>query len=154
MKTFGLIGLSESAFLLAQTLRKKDFTFVIFDFEHDNRKRAADEGFVTTSSVQAVVLHLPPPKIVVLMLQEAPKTRETVAQLTGLLEAGDVVAVGLPQTSDDYDFCHNLLKDNGISFLQTNFEKITEGQYTEIRADQTAYAICKPIFEALSAQPD
>lgn len=150
MKTTGLIGLGEAGFSLALRLRQNGVTVVAYDPAGETRKRSAEAGTVVTSSVQAVVLHLPIPKIVWLMLLPGEPTGSVMAQLAGLLEAGDIVIDGGNSHFADSPRRYHFLKEKNISMLDIALWEGPDGMITLAGGDWQAFETCKPFFQKIS----
>ena len=148
--TIGLIGLGKMGFPLAQNMLRNKFTVVAFDIDDANRKRSAETGIVTTSSIQAVAMHLPAPRIIWSMVPAGAATESVLAQLPELLSPGDIVIAGNNSNYKDTLRHYQLFKEQGIRFLDCDAIGLLNGTSTIICGDRDAYEICKPIFDAIS----
>jgi 6-phosphogluconate dehydrogenase len=152
--TIGLIGLGKMGFPLAQNMLRNKFTVVAFDIDDANRKRSADLGIVTTSSIQAVAMHLPSPRIIWSMVPAGAATQSVLAQLPDLLSPGDIVIDGGNSNYKDTLRHYSMLKEKGIRFLDCGTSGGTSGALngacTMIGGDRDAYEVCKPLFDAIS----
>jgi 6-phosphogluconate dehydrogenase (decarboxylating) len=145
--TIGLIGLGENGFLLAQKWMQEKNTVVAFDKENELRRQSAELGIVTTSSIQAVALHLPSPRVIWCNMPANEALEPLLAQLAELLSAGDVVIVG----GDDAVSSEQLQVFTGknIHVLQVSMK-----EFTTVRGDQEAYQFCKRLFGAISGESE
>ncbi len=154
--TIGLIGLGKMGFPLAQNMLRNKFTVVAFDIDDTNRKRSADAGIVTTSSMQAVAMHLPSPRIVWSMVPAGDATESVLAQLAELLTPGDIVIDGGNSNYKDSLRRYAMFKEKGIKILDCGtsggISGALNGACTMIGGDRDAYEVCKPLFDALSVE--
>jgi 6-phosphogluconate dehydrogenase len=91
MKTFGLISLNGAGISLAKKLMADGCTVVAFDYDADSRRKMAAAGLVMTSSIRAVLLHLPSPKTVYVAVAEGDQKMVLMKQLAEWLEPGGMV---------------------------------------------------------------
>jgi 6-phosphogluconate dehydrogenase len=154
MKTLGLIGLGKMGFPLALNLQRNGFNVVAYDLDDANRQKAANAGIVATSSIQAVALHLPEPKVVWSMVPAGPATEAVIEQLANVLEPGSIVIDGGNANYKDSLRRYKSLKDKGIHFLDCGtsggVSGALNGACTMIGGDPEVYETCKPIFDAIS----
>lgn len=154
--TIGLIGLGKMGYPLALNMMRNKFTVVAFDLDDANRKRAAESGIVTTSSIQAVALHLPSPRIIWSMVPAGEATAAVLGQLPDLLSPGDIVIDG---GNSNYKLTlqhYEQFRQHGIRFLDCGtsggVSGALNGACTMIGGDQDAYEVCKPLFDAISLE--
>lgn len=152
--TIGLIGLGKMGFPLAQNMLRNKFTVVAFDIDDANRKRSADLGIVTTSSIHAVAMHLPLPRIIWSMVPAGAATESVLVQLPDLLSPGDIVIDGGNSNYKDTLRHYAMFKERGIRFLDCGtsggISGALNGACTMIGGDRDAYEVCKPLFDAIS----
>jgi 6-phosphogluconate dehydrogenase (decarboxylating) len=135
----GLIGLGDMGFSLAQELIRNKITVVAYDHLPTHRRKAADNGIVTTSSVQAVLLHLPKKRIVFCVLESVTEAQQIYLQIQPLLEHADIlVNIGFKSANNQ------LFKTSHV--LDISIEDKT----IECTGSELAYHICKPIFETIA----
>lgn len=91
MSTFGLISQFGAGSDLANQLMADGHTVVGFDYDPNSRRSMADSGIVMTSSVRAVLLHLPPQKEIYVVMPEGERKDSLKNQLAEWLGAGDRV---------------------------------------------------------------
>ena len=94
-------------------------------------------------------------KIIWVMVPSGKATDDTIANLNSILNDGDIVIDGGNSNYKDSIKKYNLLKSNNISFLDSGTSGGVwgeeEGYCLMVGGDKEVYEICKPIFEALSA---
>jgi 6-phosphogluconate dehydrogenase (decarboxylating) len=144
LRTVGLIGLDKTGFGLALKLLKNKLTVVAYDPVHINRQTAVNAGIVVTSSMQAVILHLPTPKVLIGYMATIKAAEAMFSNLPDLLSAGDMVI-------DNGKMPYRLLielQQKGVSVLQ-NFHTKGQAKPTwDFDREKTAFEYCRPIFDA------
>tara|TARA_B100000073_G_scaffold205170_1_gene170165 strand:+ start:1305 stop:2216 length:912 start_codon:yes stop_codon:yes gene_type:complete len=94
-------------------------------------------------------------KIIWVMVPSGKATDDTIANLNSILNDGDIVIDGGNSNYKESIKKYNLLKSNNISFLDSGTSGGVwgeeEGYCLMVGGDKEVYEICKPIFEALSA---
>lgn len=141
--TIGLIGLGGTGFSLAQKWMQEKNTVVAFDKENELRRQSAELGIVTTSSIQAVALHLPSPRIIWCNMPAGETFEPLLAQLAELLSAGDVVIVGADGAVSSQQLL--VFTEKNIRTLQVGLK-----EFSTVRGDRVAYQLCKRLFDAIS----
>ena len=94
-------------------------------------------------------------KIIWVMVPSGKATDDTIDNLNSILNDGDIVIDGGNSNYKESIKKYNLLKSNNISFLDSGTSGGVwgeeEGYCLMVGGDKEVYEICKPIFEALSA---
>ena len=94
-------------------------------------------------------------KIIWVMVPSGKATDDTIANLNSILNDGDIVIDGGNSNYKESIKKYILLKSNNISFLDSGTSGGVwgeeEGYCLMVGGDKEVYEICKPIFEALSA---
>ena len=94
-------------------------------------------------------------KIIWVMVPSGKATDDTIDNLNSILNDGDIVIDGGNSNYKESIKKYNFLKSNNISFLDSGTSGGVwgeeEGYCLMVGGDQDVYEICKPIFEALSA---
>lgn len=154
MTHIGLIGLGKMGFPLALNLMRNNFTVIAYDLDDVNRRKAAGANIVTTSSVQAVALHLPEPKVVWSMVPSGDATEAVILQLADSLSAGDIIIDGGNSNYKDSIRRYEFLKERGLHFLDCGTSGGTSGALngacTMIGGDREIYDRCEAVFKAIS----
>lgn len=144
LHTVGLIGLDKDGFDLAQKLLQKKLTVVAYDPIPINRQQAVNAGIVTTSSLQAVILHLPMPKVLICYMSTQKATGNLFSILPDLLYEGDIVI-------HNGNMANSLLielQQKGISVLQLANSNEQPKPTWDFAHEKTAFEYCRPIFDA------
>lgn len=94
-------------------------------------------------------------KIIWVMVPSGKATDETIENLNLILNGGDIIIDGGNSNYKESIKKYNLLKSNNISFLDSGTSGGVwgeeDGYCLMVGGDKEVYEICKPIFEALSA---
>lgn len=149
MKVIGLTGLGKTAISFALRLRKEGMTVVGYDPLDVNRKKADASGIVTTSSIQAVVLHLPQPKNVWLIPPVGKPTDAVVRQLADLLSPGDLFLDGSASYPQKKARRQAIFKNKNIRYLALDVKAALNGHPVEFFGDLEAFEQYKPLFEKI-----
>ncbi len=140
----GLVGLGKMGGNMRERLRRAGHTVTGFDHNPDVRD---------VDSLDELVSALPTPRVVWVMVPSGEPTRATVAQLSDLLEAGDVVIEGgNSRWTDDMEHAAALAPRNigyldcgvsgGVWGLENGYALMVGGSTEDV-------AKARPIFDAL-----
>lgn len=147
--TVGLIGLDNIGISLAQNLMQHKITVVAFDTESANRMLSADMGIITTSSIQAVALHLPSPRIIWNMVTSSSTDEEVMEKIPNWLSPGDIIIDGSGTKKDDIAHFYEKIKEKELLLLRCKPISPMHQSIAWISGDSSAFTICKPMFHAL-----
>ncbi len=126
MKVLGQIGLSKKALSLSRQLKKQAFTVIGYDLKDAHKQQANQTGVVVTSSVQAVILHLPSPKIVWIVPPLGKPSAALIRQLADLLEPGDLLIDSSGSADAKKMERQEMLKKRGIHYFSCDLKGIEE----------------------------
>jgi 6-phosphogluconate dehydrogenase len=141
----GMIGLGRMGGNMAQRLREQGIEVVGYD-------RAPEAGR-DVSSLQELCEALPSPRIVWSMVPAGEATHDTIDQLAGLLEPGDLVIDGgnSPYTDDPAHAA--VLERKGVHFLDCGVSGgvwgLGEGYALMVGGGAEDVAMAQPLFDAL-----
>ncbi len=90
----GMVGLGRMGANMARRLMRGGHAAVVFDLSAERVQELAREGATSTSSVDALVGALTPPRAVWLMVPAGQPTEQMVSRVAALLSPGDVVIDG------------------------------------------------------------
>ena len=117
IKVQGLVSLGSPWQSLAKRLRDKGITLLGFDLEVRERERMLQCGIHATSSVQAVVLHLPQPRVVWVMGSDEDSFLQASRLLAELMGAGSLVLDGSTQVWEQPQHIRACFEAAGILYL-------------------------------------
>jgi 6-phosphogluconate dehydrogenase len=148
MAKIGIVGLGKMGANMAERLRRAGHHVVGFDRDEDSGRDVA--------SLAELVQALPCPRVVWVMVPAGDPTYDTVRELHGLLEAGDVVVDGgNSRYTDDQQHAEELAGD-GIGFVDAGVSGgvwgLTEGYALMVGGTGEDVAKVQPFFDAL--KPD
>ena len=140
----GLIGLGKMGGNMAERIRRAGHEVVGYD--HSPGKRDVD-------SLPALVEALSAPRVVWVMVPSGEPTRETVKELAGLLEAGDVIVDGGNSKYTD-DQVHDVLcREKGIGYVDAGVSGgvwgLENGYALMVGGTAEDVAKVQPVFDAL-----
>lgn len=149
MTVIGMTGLGKKALILAGIIKSKGITVIGYDGKDRKRKMADEAGVVTTSSVHAVALHLPQPKIIWVMARRSKPSRALLQQLAGLLEPDDVVIDGSRIDAGVAFGRSVILNQKGILYLHSHLPEDSGKPQALFCGNQEAYDQCKSLFSKI-----
>lgn len=106
------------------------------------KPRLAEAGAEIVGSPGQMVGELPPPRVVLLSLPAGETTDQTVTELCGLLEPGDVVADEANSHWEDSKRRHRELAQRGVRFLDAGVSGGEEG----------AFRVAEPLLRDLAVE--
>jgi 6-phosphogluconate dehydrogenase len=140
----GLIGLGKMGGNMATRLRRADHEVVGYD--HSPGKRDVD-------SLEALVQALETPRVVWVMVPSGEPTRETVKELAGLLEPGDVIIEGGNSKYTDDQIHDVMCREKGIGYIDAGVSGgvwgLENGYALMVGGTVEDVAKAQPIFDAL-----
>ena len=90
----GIVGLGRMGANIARRLMRSGHQCVVFDANLDASLALGREGATSSAALQDLVKRLKAPRVVWLMLPAGNVTEKAIAELTGLLGAGDTIIDG------------------------------------------------------------
>ena len=123
----GLIGLGKMGFNLGLNLMRHHHTVKAFDINTEaveNFKQEGGEGFATIAEVVAA---LQAPRVIWLMVPAGDITQKTVAEITPLLEKGDILIDGGNSHYKESTQFAQYLNELGVHFMDIGTSGGTEG---------------------------
>lgn len=143
----GLVGLGKMGGNMRTRLRQAGHTVVGYD---------RDQSLSDSTSLQDMVSQLPAPRVVWVMVPAGDPTRETVNELSDLLEAGDLVIDGGNSKWTDDEVNAELLAAKQIGFIDCGVSGGVwglENGYALMCGGADEYvAIAQPIFDSLKPE--
>ncbi len=140
----GLIGLGKMGGNMATRLRRADHEDLGYD--HSPGKRDVD-------SLEALVAALEAPRVVWVMVPAGDPTKETVKELAGLLEAGDVIVDGGNSKYTDDQIHDVMCREKGIGYIDAGVSGgvwgLENGYALMVGGTKDDVARVQPVFDAL-----
>jgi 6-phosphogluconate dehydrogenase len=153
----GLIGLGRMGAGMAERLMARGHTVVGFDLNAGNIERLVKAGGAGATSLTDLASQLAPPRAAWVMVPHGEPTRQTVRELLGALQPGDVIVDGgnshYPESVAHAALCAH----RGVDFLDVGVSGgiwgAREGFNLMIGGPAPAFTRLEPVFAAL-APPD
>jgi 6-phosphogluconate dehydrogenase len=153
----GMIGLGRMGGNMARRLIRGGHQCVVFDRNRETVDALAREGPLAAYSLEEVVKRLRPPRATWIMLPSGAPTEETVAALSKLLQADDVIVDGGNSFYKDDVRRNTMLKPTGIHYLDAGTSGgvwgLERGYCMMIGGDESAVRRLDPIFATLAPGP-
>lgn len=152
-----MIGLGRMGGNMARRLIRGGHQCVVFDRNRETVDALAREGPLAAYSLEEVVKRLRPPRATWIMLPSGAPTEETVAALSKLLQADDVIVDGGNSFYKDDVRRNTMLKPTGIHYLDAGTSGgvwgLERGYCMMIGGDESAVRRLDPIFATLAPGP-
>lgn len=152
----GFVGLGKMGGNMVKRLLQRGHGIVAFDPNKEAREEAQRQGAIISDSLQGLVEKLEPPRLIWLMVPAGRITGEVIGSLTPLLKKGDILIDGGNSFYKDSIKRGELLKANGIPFLDAGTSGgiwgLREGYCLMIGGEQDAFRKAEPVFKDLAPE--
>jgi 6-phosphogluconate dehydrogenase len=153
--TFGIIGLGRMGADLALNATGKGYSVIGFD-PHADAGDMKKAGIRLVPDLAGLVKLLPQPRLVMLYIPAGAAVDETLAQLTKLLDPGDIVADGGNSYWGDSIRRHARLRDSKIHFLDVGTSGgphgARDGACFMVGGDDEPVARIEPLLRKLAVE--
>jgi 6-phosphogluconate dehydrogenase len=153
-----MIGLGKMGLNMATRLARGEHRVVGFARTDATVQEAIKLGAEGAHTLEEAVGKLKAPRVVWLMIPAGKVTHDTVQQLSGLLDAGDMVVDGGNSNYKDSILHADMLEPKGIDFVDCGTSGgiwgLTEGYSLMIGGKPEVVEKLRPIFETLAPAPD
>ncbi len=153
----GVIGLGRMGGNIARRLKKAGHEIVVNDVDAKAVERLSGEGMIGATSLEALVEKLDAPRAVWVMLPAGKITEQTVATLSGMLEAGDMIIDGGNSFYKDDIRRAAELREKGIVYIDVGTSGgvwgLERGYCMMIGGETAAVDHLDPIFKTLAPGP-
>jgi len=150
----GVIGLGRMGGNIVRRLARAGHGCVVYDADPGPGAVLAKEGAVAASSVPALVEALKAPRTVWVMLPAGKITEETIAQLAGLMKAGDVIIDGGNTNFHDDVRRAQALSAKGLHYVDAGTSGgiwgLTEGYCLMVGGEDDICKRLEPVFLTLA----
>ncbi len=154
--TIGLIGLGKMGYNLALNMRDQGFKVHAFNRKKEKLKAIKEQGIEGYTSVEELVQSLEKPRVVWLMITAGDPVEQMVHQLSGLLEAGDIIVDGGNSRFKDTMQRGDFLEKQSIYYIDAGTSGGTKGaRYGAclmVGGDNQAVAHLEPVFRAICVE--
>ncbi len=152
-----MVGLGKMGANMTTRLIRDKHEVVVFDRSADAVKTAAGGGAVAASSLQDLVSKLNAPRVVWIMVPSGAPTDQTIDDLSGLLEAGDIIIDGGNTKWTDGLAAEKRCKAKGVALVDAGTSGgvwgLENGYCLMVGGEDAAVKTCEPVFLTL-APPD
>ena len=154
----GMIGLGRMGSNMTQRLLKKGHSIVGYARTAESVRRIVDRGAIGAGSLEELVEHLSPPRIVWLMIPAGKDVDNTIDSLLSLLSIGDIIIDGGNSNYKDTLRRALKLREKGIHFLDVGTSGgtwgLSKGYCMMIGGEAEVIEEVRPIFESLAPEQD
>lgn len=151
-----MIGLGRMGGNMVERLLNGGHDVVVFDRSADAVAASVAKGAKGATDLAAVAAQLVAPRVVWIMVPAGAPTEQTIDELSGLLQAGDIVIDGGNSNFRDSMRRAGTLATKGIDFIDAGTSGgiwgLTVGYCLMIGATDKAFATCEPIFKTLAPE--
>jgi 6-phosphogluconate dehydrogenase len=151
-----MIGLGRMGGNMVERLLNGGHQVVVFDRSADAVAASVAKGAKAAKDLADVCAQLTGPRIVWVMVPSGDPTQQTVDQLGGLMQPGDILIDGGNSNFRDSMRRADALKAKGIEFIDAGTSGgvwgLTVGYCLMVGASDGAFATCEPIFKTLAPE--
>ena len=150
----GIVGLGRMGANMTRRLMRGGHEVVVTDLSAENVKRVAEEGAISSSSLDDFVSKLGKPRIAWLMVPAGSATEQTVEALAQRMQRGDVLIDGGNSYFKDDIRCSRQLKQKGIHYVDVGTSGgvwgLERGYCMMIGGPKEVVGQLDPIFKTLA----
>jgi 6-phosphogluconate dehydrogenase len=151
-----MIGLGRMGGNMVERLLNGGHDVVVFDRSADAVAASVAKGAKGATDLASVSAQLAGPRVVWIMVPAGAPTEQTIDELSGLLQPGDIVIDGGNSNFRDSMRRAGALAAKGIDFIDAGTSGgiwgLTVGYCLMIGAADKAFATCEPIFKTLAPE--
>src|ERR1019366_1359522 len=149
-----MIGLGRMGGNMVERLLGGGHQVVVYDRSADAVAASVAKGATGAKDLAAVCAQLTAPRIVWIMVPAGAPTQQTIDDVSGLLQPGDIVIDGGNSNFRDSMRRAETLRGKGIDFIDAGTSGgiwgLTVGYCLMVGASDQAFATCEPIFKTLA----
>jgi 6-phosphogluconate dehydrogenase len=150
----GMIGLGRMGANMTTRLERGGHQVVAYDRDPAAVQRTIGDGATGAGSLAELVQKLQPPRAVWIMVPSGQPTDDTITQLLGLLQSGDIIIDGGNSKWTDSKQRYLRCKDKGIAFVDAGTSGgvwgLANGYCLMVGGDDDAVKRVEPIFLTLA----
>lgn len=154
----GLIGLGKMGGFMAERLRQGGHQVVGYDFNAEAVEKLSATGNVGVTSLEDLANKLKGRRAIWIMVPQGKPVDDTIAKLTPLLNADDIIIDGGNSYYKDSLRRYKELRDKGLQFVDAGTSGgvwgLKEGYSMMIGGDKEPVDYLRPIFETLAPAAD
>ncbi|MBC8043813.1 MAG: decarboxylating 6-phosphogluconate dehydrogenase [Rhizobacter sp.] len=150
----GFIGLGKMGGFMVERLRRENHDLNVFDLSDAAVKTAEGHGAKGQKTLKELVDSLTAPKAVWVMVPAGAPTENTINELAGYMQKGDIIIDGGNSKFTDSIARYNRLKEKGIHFIDVGTSGgvwgLKNGYCMMIGGDKETFTHLEPIFKTLA----
>jgi len=152
----GFIGLGKMGGSMVERLLGGGHEVIAYDRDESAVKAAEKKGAAGARTIASVAGGLKPPRIVWIMVPAGTITAQVIDELSGALEAGDIIIDGGNSNYADTLHRSGMLWKKGIHLLDAGTSGgicgLKEGYCIMVGGDEAVFKTAEPIFKTLSSE--
>ncbi len=152
--SFAMLGLGRMGGNMVRRLLRAGHACVVFDPDETARLALAGEGARPVGNLNDVIAQCAPPRVVWMMLPSGKITRQTISDLAGSMEAGDILIDGGNSHWEEDWARSRALADYGIDYVDVGVSGgvfgLERGYCLMIGGPERAVQRLIPFFESLA----
>jgi len=153
-----MVGLGRMGMNMAIRLLRGRHHVVAYDLNESSIQAAEGEGAEGARSLEEIRDKLPAPRITWVMVPSGEPTEKTIAELSGVLETGDIIIDGGNSNYKDSVRRATMLKDKELHFVDVGTSGgiwgLAEGYSMMVGGEKGVVEQLRPIFETLAPDAD
>jgi len=153
-----MVGLGRMGMNMAIRLLRGRHHVVAYDLNESSIQAAEGEGAEGARSLEEIRDKLPAPRITWVMVPSGEPTEKTIAELSGVLETGDIIIDGGNSNYKDSVRRATMLKDKELHFVDVGTSGgiwgLAEGYSMMVGGEKVVVEQLRPIFETLAPDAD
>ena len=152
--SIAMLGLGRMGGNMVRRLLRAGHSCVVFDRDEAAREALCEEGATPARDLDEVIALCPPPRAIWMMLPAGEITRQTISNLAGRLETGDILIDGGNSHWEEDWARSQALADHGIDYLDVGVSGgvlgLERGYCLMIGGPERAVRLLTPVFESLA----
>ena len=152
----GIVGLGRMGSNMALRLLRAGHQVAGFDVDPDAVTRFARDGAIGAASIEDLVAHLTPPRVVWVMVPAGDVTRSSIAALAEIVEPGDVVIDGGNSRYTDSMARADELASKGLAFVDAGTSGgvwgLDHGYSLMVGAEPEVFELIEPLIASLAPE--
>ncbi|HEX6926037.1 MAG TPA: decarboxylating 6-phosphogluconate dehydrogenase [Longimicrobiaceae bacterium] len=151
----GMVGLGRMGGRMTERLLRGGHRVVVYDLDPELTRTIGElPGAEPAESLQAIVDHLQPPRVLWVMVPAGDATEQTLLSLADVVAPGDILIDGGNSNWHDTKRRATLLRERGLRMLDAGTSGgvwgLEVGYCLMVGGEADAFAHCEPIFRTLA----
>ena len=154
----GMVGLGKMGANIIRRLLRNGHQPMVYDLSEEAIAMMESEGATGARTLEELVTHLEPPRVVWVMVPSGAPTEETIVALRGHLSEGDILIDGGNSNYKDSIRRSGELANSGVHFVDVGTSGgvwgLEEGYSMMVGGEQQDIDYLRPLFETLAPSKD